>query len=421
MEWEQTCKNGVQIIARTAPYLHRFSAILELGCGSAYESEARGITHVMEHCIMRGMTVKYGTDFYGLLTRHGLELDAWTNSETMRLELHGDPSGAAFAAELVEQLLTPFGLDEEGFRIEKGRILAEISLNGTSGIAQNINDLAGAGSGYWQDVFGSVEAVEGFTLEQLENHRRAVLKAGRVRLCLTGCLSREDLDRFARAAERIPIEPGDFPFPEPLMPLYFCERNGDWAFPNDYRDHLELVYDVDAYHCSLEGLMVLGSILKIGCDALLYQELSEKRGLVYHCGSSVRFLPLGAVLHIGFSYDPQRLPETIDTLRLALERLLAGDFDLEAKKRFTAMQWRWDMDDPREYGRDLLHLLRLRGIPEIPEFMDVTMEEVIDCAREIFGKGRFLSMRFCCGQISAQEETIQAALDRLRKVGSETV
>ena len=75
-EREYTSKNGVKVYGYKNPALHSFYISLFVRAGMLYENESElGITHFLEHAIIRNVNKIYGMKLYSELDNRALEFN----------------------------------------------------------------------------------------------------------------------------------------------------------------------------------------------------------------------------------------------------------------------------------------------------------------------------------------------------------
>ena len=101
---EQSCKakNGVSVYCYKNPDLHGFFISLFLKGGSMYEEDKdSGITHFLEHVLVRNVNCLYEGRLYSELDRYGLEFNASTYAEMVQFFVSGsDKKGEYICREL---------------------------------------------------------------------------------------------------------------------------------------------------------------------------------------------------------------------------------------------------------------------------------------------------------------------------------
>lgn len=253
MELRKTCANGVEVIASTNLHLHSFCATVRIRAGSAYEKISdNGITHLMEHCVVRSLRGQFQEDYDVLLSGNGLYLDARTGDVRTEFQICGIPAGIPLAAESIRKMFLPIRLSARAYRVEKDRVLAEMVYRQDGGCHADIDRVVWKGSTVGRSPLGTPARVKRFSRNRLNRHLQTLMVPGNVQLCLTGNISDEDLALLLEAAEHIPMYEGQ-PMPKDLpRPRDFGNREIDLHYQVDV-NYVRWVLDVDPEKCPRGG------------------------------------------------------------------------------------------------------------------------------------------------------------------------
>lgn len=387
MELRKTLANGVEVIASTNPHLHSFCAAVRIRAGSAYEApEENGITHLMEHCIVRSLKGRFREDFYTCMSRGGISFDPFTRTTNTEYRVSGSPRGIPLAVEIIRKMFLPITLSDRDFQVEKDRVLAEMGADNRDHFTAYLEKTIQEPSPASLPVLGTADKVARFTQERLNAHMQSILVPENVQFCLTGCIDEAGLALLLEAAEAIPMFAGT-PAPKELpLPKDFGKRGLALNCRAEV-DYLRYVFDVDPGQWPRAVLDLVQEILFNGLDALLYQELSEKTGLVYSFQWPYLQYRNWSTLEFCFYFDGIRLLPTLQAVSRTMELLQMGAFDLESKKNALRTRWEMTLDDPAALNGAILHNLYLTDSPEPPDWDRVTKEEIIACARAVFESG----------------------------------
>ena len=125
-----TADNGIKVYSYKNPALHGFFISLFFRGGSMYEREEEcGITHFLEHVLVRNVNKLSDMKLYPELDRHGVEFNASTYAEMVQFYLSGAMKNFKYAASVMAKLLSPIILTRSELDAERRRIKAEIREN----------------------------------------------------------------------------------------------------------------------------------------------------------------------------------------------------------------------------------------------------------------------------------------------------
>lgn len=393
MEWNHRCANGLRVYGATNEHLHGFCIGIYILAGSMYEGEREnGITHLFEHCVFRNLKKRYDQDFYELLTRHGLVFNACTYKEFVSFEISGLPSGLPFAAELMEKMFLPFDLTAEEYRTEKQRIKAEIREESeTTTLNYLLNKKAWNGTSLERTIAGTCGGVERISRKQLAAFRERFLTAGNMLVYLTGKVPQEVLPRLLTAAERIPAYQGTVLDNTAPVPADFGRRQQVVHRKASSYHYLALAFDIDNARFSAGIRDLLYSVLFEGEDALFYQQMSERTGLVYSVDSTLEQYRNISKLSFRFEVARKDIPAALRELGGLFRMLREGAFSFENCLQKQLTKWELMRDDPCSLNWSMAyenHILGAEPVePEKPRFgryQGITKEDLMAAAGEIF-------------------------------------
>ena len=103
-EREYVSENGVRIFSFENPAQHGFYLSLFVRAGSIYETESEsGITHFLEHALIRNVHHLMGERLYAELDRYGLEFNASTYNEMVHFYVSGAKEHFKDAAKILSR------------------------------------------------------------------------------------------------------------------------------------------------------------------------------------------------------------------------------------------------------------------------------------------------------------------------------
>ena len=113
MEREHTIysQNGIAIHTYKNPSLHSFYISLFVRAGSMYEREdENGITHFLEHAVIRNVNCLMGGELYRVLDTSGIEFNASTYSEMVQFYVSGATESFSVGCNVIARALLPIAL-----------------------------------------------------------------------------------------------------------------------------------------------------------------------------------------------------------------------------------------------------------------------------------------------------------------------
>ena len=294
---------GLKIYGIKNPASHGFFASLFLRSGSMHEGEGEcGITHFLEHVLIKNVNAVMDGKLYETLDRYGLEFNAGTYSDMVQFYISGAAKNASLGLEILSCLLSEIKLSRADIDTERDRVKAEIreasertTLFGfTMPIVHGDTSLS-------RPITGSAADVSRITLKGLSQYRRRVFSKENIFFYLTGNFSDGDVKRLGELSDAYPLSVGYraqniAPVPKDFMnrPLAVHVKGADFCA-------VRFTFDVDTSKYTLAELDLLYDVLLSGYNSRFFIEMSEKRGLFYDTSGSLdRYRNIGT-LH--FTYE----------------------------------------------------------------------------------------------------------------------
>ena len=387
-----TTKSGVRIYYYRNPSLHSFFISAFLKAGSMYESERdSGITHFLEHAIIRNVNAGYDGKLYALLDRNGIEFDASTYSEMVQFYSSGACDKFSLGAQIITGILSPITLSADEIKAEGGRIKAEIRENEErTSLANFTNQIVHEGTPLSRSITGSNKSVSAITAKRLENYRSSVFTKDNLFFYVTGNFTDEDIKYLGELIDKYPL--GDGAYHDNVAPVcHSFAKRGDVYVKNADFTMVRFTFDMDMSRISMAESDLLYDMLIGGYSSKFFIEMSEKRGLFYDIsGGMERYLNIGT---LSFSYEVKesRLEEAVALTISVLQGIKNGEItDEECMKVSYVDNAMMLYDDPRELNFTFAydnHIMNA-GYDSIPSRMSayksVSAFDLSRAARELF-------------------------------------
>ena len=415
-------KNGVDIYSYKNPALHSFyiSAFIKAGC--MYEDEKyAGITHFLEHALIRNVNKLYDGTLYGTLDRRGIEFNASTYSEMVQFYVSGASSNFSTGAEIISKILHPITLDKSEIDAERKRIKAEIrESDDKNSLASFTGRIVFEGTPLASSIIGTNAAIDGISAVRLEKYRCEACTAGNIFFYVTGNFTDSDLDGLAALIEGAAISDGA-PVRRNLAPVpeKFGKRGGGVYVKNADFTMARFTFDLDMSAVSFAECDLLYDILLSGYDSPLFIEMSEKRGLFYDInGALERYGNIGT-LNFSFELRGKNLAEATELVVDILNRIKHGEgIGRECMKAGYVDNAYMLYDDPRELNFTFAYDNHIMGanyasVEERRErYAAITEADIARAAAEIF-KPSNLTVTVKGDRKSLNTEEINKIVERL--------
>ena len=386
--------SGLRVVSQTLPGARSAAIGVWVGTGSRHErpSEA-GISHLLEHLLFKGTERFSAQAIAERIEATGGEINAFTTREETCYHALVPADRLEVALEILAQMITAPFLDPEHIEMEKQVILDEISMY-EDDAEELVQDLIleatlGANS-LTRSVLGrpaslrqiTREALARYLAERYTKDNLVVAAAGQVD---HGWLCRQVEARFAS------LPPTCRTLPEPVQvapePTTVIRRR------ETEQVHLCLgVPGLPREHDDQYALAILETLVGGGTSSRLFQELRERRGLVYATYAyHASFRETGVfVLYAGCR--PPNLEAVQGLLEAEVLRLARGEVDrAEVERAREQLRGAYllgsegSVNRMFQLGQGELLLGRVIDQEEyLEELQRVTLDQVRRLARELF-------------------------------------
>ncbi len=276
-------ENSLRLVMEEIPHVRSVSVGIWIGTGSRNETEEfSGISHFIEHMLFKGTSHRTAREIAEALDGVGGQIDAFTGRETTCYEVKVLDQHLPLGIEILADILLHSVFDRKEIEKEKQVVLEEIKMYEDSP-DELIHDLFSRAL-WWshplgQPVLGSRKVIEGLTRQKIIDYLHQSYLPRRIVIAVAGNISFPEVKDLVRhyfggwQSSSTTMDTGKIPEKEPvivvegrkLRQMYFCL--GTYGLDSA---------DVDRY-----TLYVLNAILGGGVSSRLFQEIREKRALVY--------------------------------------------------------------------------------------------------------------------------------------------
>ncbi len=316
MEKCTIAKNGTKIYSYKNPSQNGFFISLFLKSGSMYESEVElGITHFLEHILVRNVNKISDMRLYSTLDRYGLEFNASTYSEMVQFYLSGASKNFRVAADSVSKLFEPIILTKAEIDAERRRIKAEIRENDDkNSMSSFAMGEVYAATSLKNSITGTHASVDKITVKRLEAYRKRVFTRENIFFFVNGNFSDSDIDYLCECIGKYELEENEEKH-ENLAPVpqNFGKRGARVAIKSGDYTMVRFNFDLDMKRLSSPLIDLIYDNLFAGYSSPFFIKMSEEQGLFYDIsGSTERYRNIGT-LYFSFEVKERDIYEAVKT------------------------------------------------------------------------------------------------------------
>jgi predicted Zn-dependent peptidase len=389
--------NGIRVITERVPYVRSASMGVWVSVGSSHEEpELRGISHCIEHMLFKGTRTRSARDIAELMDSVGGNLNAFTDKEATCYHARIVDTHERLAVELLADMFENSTIDPDELSKEQQVILEEIRMYDDSPdeVSQDLflRSVWG-GSALGEPTIGYAETVSSITRQLLLDYMASKYVPSAVVITAVGNVEHADFVEEARKqfgglrGGRLQQDPKPPVFrPVTVVKQKDCEQvyvlvGAEGTSASDDRRY---------------EFSVLDTILGGGMASRLFQEIREKRGLVYSVYSSHQTYRTGGLFTIAASTRPKNAAEVLGLIRAETanlaERGVTAEEVARAKEHLKGgLLLSLESTSTRMLRLGRTELVAGRTIPpsEVIAKVDaVTKEQVDAIARTLFAPGR---------------------------------
>ena len=400
---QTTLKNGLRIITAERPQIETVSLGIWVHTGSAEESaENNGISHFIEHMVFKGTSKRNSLQISEDIENVGGSTNAYTSRHFTCFYAKMLKDDLELATDIICDFITSPTFDEAEMIKEKEVVVQEIkqSVDAPDDLVFDyFQESAFPNQATGRTILGTPELVRGFTKDRMIDYMNTHYTADNMVVAAVG---RVDHDRFVKMLEqRLNSINAKANFTEDKQ-IYV---GGSKLECKDIEQtHLVLGFkgasyeDKDYYQYS-----VLSTIFGGGMSSRLFQEIREKRGLVYTINSFNQVLKHTGVFGIYAGTTPNELNELLPVVVDEIKKLVndkVTDVELNrAKTQIKAsllMSLESSSTTAEIIARQMLLYNRIIPTEEIvAKIENITKDDLQNIAQKIFSSNPTYTLLGC--------------------------
>ena len=411
-----TLDNGLRIATDAMPQVESISCGIWIDAGARHEpAEVNGVSHLLEHMMFKGTARRSAQDIADEIEAVGGHINAWTSREATAFFCKTLKGDLPLAIEILSDIVQHSAFDEAELARERDVVLQEIgqALDTPDDIIfDHFQRAAYPDQALGRPVLGDPAIVGAFPRDRLDRYHKANYTAPRAVVAAAGNLEH---DVFAAMVEErvAALAGGGSPAAEAA-----CYSGGDYREERDLEQlHLLLGFRGaaqmdDDYFAAMLHSTILGG----GMSSRLFQEVREKRGLVYSVSSHNTAYADTGLYGIYAGTGPDQAAELVPVVFDQLADL-AGKVGPEELARAKAQARAGLLMSRESTGarcEQLAHHMLVYGRPLTPTEILRKIDAVDEAAVSAFG-GKLLAGPLTCAALgpAAALESYDAMAARL--------
>ena len=333
--------NGVRILVE--PVTHVQSAAIGLWCrtGSRHELDTEeGITHLIEHMLFKGTPTRTAKEIAESIEGHGGMLNAFTDKESTCYYCRTLSDDAVNGIEVLTDMMLHSNFDPEELEREEEVVCEEIKRS-VDEPGDHVHELhleyRWGRHALGKPIIGTEESVRSFRRDHILSYMDRRYRAENVMLSVSGNV---DPDQIRAAAEttlgKLPAGVTNSQVERPLGTKAMNEVSKDTEQVHFCigTDGISMYDEVD-----IPVMSILDSALGGSMSSRLFQEVRERRGLVYSIGSYTLTYGAGGAYTVYGGTSKKNWEEVKEITRREMDKVMQdglSEAELERVKRSLA-------------------------------------------------------------------------------------
>ncbi|MBQ3695973.1 MAG: insulinase family protein [Alphaproteobacteria bacterium] len=395
--------NGIRVITDTQPTLDSVTLGVWVGVGSRFEKKSEsGISHFLEHMAFKGTTTRSALQIAKEIEQVGGFINAYTGQDVTAYHARMLKKDMDIGLNIIADITQHAIMDEKELNTEKGVIIQEINMykDQPHYMAEvNFDATAYPNQPLGREVAGDPEVIRQMTPQKMLDYVHSHYAMDRIVISAVGPIQH---DSFVKKCERLFC---DFtlkktPISEP------AHYQGGFKYVKKPHEQVNLIvgFEGESYTSpDIWKAKLLAAILGGGMTSRLFQEIREKRGLVYtiHAYASAETDTgiWGIYAGTGEKELQVLMPVLVDELKKATHKITKEEVQ-QAQTRLEAALLMRNEDLPEHADTNAIEFLRYGRVRSkaslIKAIRAVTPKEIQQYASRIFATKPTLS---CLGPI----------------------
>ncbi len=280
-----TLDNGLRIVTQQMPGLETVSMGIWNFVGGRDEVEnINGVAHLLEHMAFKGTSTRTALQIAETIENVGGDINAYTSKEITAYYVKLIAGDLQLGIDILTDILQNSSFEEDELNRERGVILQEIGM-----YLDTPDDMI---FDYWQEkaypnqpmgrsILGKTDIIKNITKDQVKDFMASNYNPNKMIISAAGKINHESfVNQVTKACINLPMGNKYNRVPAKYISGEYREEK------NLEQIHLLLGFEGINYNDdNYYSLLVYSSLLGGGMSSRLFQEIREKRGLVYGISS----------------------------------------------------------------------------------------------------------------------------------------
>lgn len=276
-----TLSNGLRVITDSVPSVESVAVGVWVGVGTRFEDlSINGAAHMVEHMLFKGTPKRDALQIAEVIENVGGHMNAYTSREMTSYHIHLLKQDLHLALDVLADIVQHSTMPDVEIERERGVILQEIGMchdTPDDVIFDHFYETAYPNQALGAPILGTNAIIEGMTRDSLMGYTQKFYTPARTVICAAGNVDHWEFVEHVQAIFT------DMPADQAYDKVAARYQGGEHRSEKDLeQSHIILGFqgisrlDQDYYTAQ-----TLATLLGGGMSSRLFQEVREKRGLVY--------------------------------------------------------------------------------------------------------------------------------------------
>jgi len=383
--------NGIRVVTDTQKNADSVTLGLWVGVGSRFEKKTEsGISHFLEHMAFKGTTTRSALQIAKEIEQVGGFINAYTGQDVTAYHARMLKKDMDIGLNIIADITQHAIMDEKELNTEKGVIIQEINMykDQPHYVAEaNFEAAAYPDQPLGRDIAGDINVIQSMTPKKMLSYIKTHYATDRIIISAVGPISH---DFFVKKCEKLFC---DFALKKTPVPAP-ADYQGGFKYVKKDNEQVNLVFGFEGESYTSSDIWkskLLATILGGGMTSRLFQEIREKRGLVYtihaYSSSETDTGIWGIYAGTGSKELKVLMPVLLDELKKATHQITSDEVKQAQTRLKAALLMR--NEDISEHADsnaiEMLHYGKVRSKATLIKAIDaVTPKDIQQYATKIF-------------------------------------
>ncbi|MFA7277072.1 MAG: pitrilysin family protein [Pseudobdellovibrionaceae bacterium] len=336
-----TLPNGLRIVTDTMRDVESIALGVWVGVGTRHEDlHQNGIAHMVEHMMFKGTSQRSALDISQVIEEAGGHSNAYTGREVTAYYIHILKDHTDLALDVLADMMQNPAFPEDELARERDVIVQEVRMYEDTPddlVFDNAQEAAYPGQALGAPGLGKIPILESITRDDLFSYVRRNYTPERIVISAAGNVDADEFAvKVAKAFDHLPANTG-LSQPYGFAPAHY-NPSPSLVAKDTEQTHLLLGFrGLDRHHAQRQAMQLMSNILGGGTSSRLWQEVREKRGMVYSIHSYTDSYCDDGQFGIYAGTSPDNLPEMVPIILGECSKILSGVSERELLRAKTQL------------------------------------------------------------------------------------